>query len=391
MKAKSTTLTVGLLWHSISSDNLGVGALTLGQMALITEAAQRRGTKVRFIIIGTRGGTPYPIEDYEIAATAEFALRAFKAGKFGAISLLRKCDIVFDIGEGDSFADIYGNKRLAIQVLGKALSRLFGRPLVLSPQTIGPFKSGLGRALGNVGMRMAIRIYARDPLSLELLRSAGFAGRSQEVMDVAFALPFERPVHKQDGRIRIGLNVSGLLYHGGYSGANQFGLTVDYRELIDRSIAFFLAQTVAEVFLVPHVNSDAVEVEDDLRASQKLANRNPGLQVAPRFVSPSAAKSFISGLDFFTGARMHACIAAFSSGVPVIPMAYSRKFNGLFNSLGYSHVLDCLTFSTQGGFDLLAKGFEQRTQLKLAVDEGNAIAQRKLEKYVTELAAVLPV
>ena len=41
----------------------------------------------------------------------------------------------------------------------------------------------------------------------------------------------------------------------------------------------------------------------------------PGTVLAPRFSTPSEAKTYIAGLDFFMGARMHACIAAFSSGV----------------------------------------------------------------------------
>ena len=46
-------------------------------------------------------------------------------------------------------------------------------------------------------------------------------------------------------------------------------------------------------------------------------------------------------MNFFVGARMHACIAAFSSGVPTVPMAYSRKFTGLFTeTLGYNCLCD---------------------------------------------------
>ena len=67
-----------------------------------------------------------------------------------------------------------------------------------------------------------------------------------------------------------------------------------------------------------------------------LRARYPRAIVAPAFRTPVEAKSYIAGMDFFAGARMHACIAAVSSGVPVYPLAYSRKFNGLFvETLGY--------------------------------------------------------
>ena len=62
------------------------------------------------------------------------------------------------------------------------------------------------------------------------------------------------------------------------------------------------------------------------------------------------------------GARMHACIAAFSSGVPVVPMAYSRKFEGLFGSLGYDRTVDCTADSAERSWRILA-AYEARVAL----------------------------
>jgi len=390
MQSAREPIVVGLLWHSLTSNNLGVGALTFGQMALVTEAAKRKGVDVSFAVIGTRGGTPYPVEEYAIAGSGEFALRAFKSGNFSALRLLQQSDIVLDIGEGDSFADIYGNKRLFIHVVAKGIARLLGKPLVLSPQTIGPFKSGVGKRLGGIGMSLARRIYARDHLSRAVLNDAGLAHKSQEVIDVAFALPFRKPTRTGDSRVRVGINVSGLLFSRGYSGKNEFGLTVDYPVLIERICRELAQRSDLDVYLVPHVISDDILAEDDLRASQTLVEAIPGLKLAPRFGSPIEAKSFISSLDFFTGARMHACIAAFSSGVPVIPMAYSRKFNGLFNSLGYPFVIDCLIATTDEAHRGFTDAFERRAELSAAVDAGNLVAGKKLALYVDELSELLP-
>ena len=48
----------------------------------------------------------------------------------------------------------------------------------------------------------------------------------------------------------------------------------------------------------------------------------------------SEVKWCISKLDWFVGSRMHATIAALSSGVPCAAIAYSRKFRGVFATLG---------------------------------------------------------
>jgi len=118
-------------------------------------------------------------------------------------------------------------------------------------------------------------------------------------------------------------------------------------------------------------------VEDDLKACEELAEAYPGAKVAPAFTAPSEAKSYISGLDFFMGARMHSCIAAFSSGVPVVPMAYSRKFAGLFGSLGYNYTVDCTSEPSDVIIDRIMQAYENRA---VVAEEMNAAFARGLEK-----------
>ena len=83
------------------------------------------------------------------------------------------------------------------------------------------------------------------------------------------------------------------------------------------------------------------------------------------FLTPIDAKDYISGLDFFMGSRMHATIAAFSSGVPVVPIAYSRKFNGLFkDTLEYEYMVDLKNSSNEEAFTMIKSSFEKRMNLK---------------------------
>ena len=44
------TISMGLLWHSLSSGNLGVGALTESQLALMCQAAEEASVRCRFIV-----------------------------------------------------------------------------------------------------------------------------------------------------------------------------------------------------------------------------------------------------------------------------------------------------------------------------------------------------
>lgn len=380
-------LTVGLLWHSVSSDNLGVGALTMAQMSIIDRAAAGADRAVRFIVFGWAGAKNYG-DGAAIEAVIPVQRNFFLPGRSPFIAGVRRCDVVFDIGEGDSFADLYGLRRFAYLLGTKAIVLALGKPLVMSPQTIGPFKRWLPRSLACAVMRRCLRVYARDGQSLEYLHRLRADANAREATDVAFRLPFARPPRAAFGRPRVGLNVSGLLYNGGYTGDNQFRLNIDYARLVHTLIETLLARGDCEIHLVGHVFSETFAIEDDYRVCEQLCNRYPGLRLAPRFASPAQAKSCIAGFDFFVGARMHACIAAFSAGVPVVPMAYSRKFNGLFQSLGYPYLADCRASPEPAILELILDALGRRDELRLRIEQGNLNAERKLasyERYVTKI------
>lgn len=380
-------LTVGLLWHSLSSSNLGVGALTLSQMAIVERAAARINKKVQFRVFGTISDENYG-ELPNIVSVCGVERNFIAPWKSPFLSQIRQCEVVLDIGEGDSFTDIYGGERFGYLTGTKFATWILRRPLILSPQTIGPFNGVATRAVANFIMRRSQRVIARDHLSMEYLH-ANRINNSDEAIDVAFALPYRRETIKRADKIRVGINVSGLLYHGGYTRNNQFGLSLDYAELTHKMLDWFCARQDCEIYLVSHVVPTNFEVENDLLVSQALKARYPNVNVVDKFISPIDAKTFISTMDFFVGARMHACIAAFSSGVPVVPLAYSRKFNGLFESLNYPYFGDCKKDSQEKVLSLVQDAFTQRNELKLRVDIGNQLAQTKLGKYEDYIVEVL--
>lgn len=358
----SKTVTFGLLWHSMNSDNLGVGALTVSHIAIVEAACRKAGVTPRFIVIGWTDPKPFYFTRPDLEVV-QLRMKDFIRPN-GLWATFRRCDIVLDIGGGDSFADIYGPGRIWRMLAGQNIAMLAGRPFVLSPQTIGPFSRAWARRLALNVMRRARAVASRDALSVAFARKIGFSGRLIEASDVAFRLPYDQPDDADGGRIRVGVNVSGLLMNGGYTGGNMFGLTVDYPELAKAMLDHFAAIPDVELHLVGHVVSDSQEVEDDYRASLALAEAYPGVQVAPAFKTPSEAKSYIARMDFFVGARMHACIAALSSGVPVMPTAYSRKFAGVFGAIGYDHCADC---KSETGDEVLRKvrdAFDDRASLK---------------------------
>lgn len=377
-------LTICLLWHSTNSANLGIGALTVSQIAIIEGVAAEIGREVRFITLGWADpDPPYVVGPRVRGVGLRMRDLARPGGKL--VEVLSTCDVVLDIGAGDSFADIYGARRFTLQAVSKARALLAGKPLVLSPQTFGPFSRSWARRTARSLIGHARLVATRDSLSTAYLREIGHEGPVLEATDVAMRLPFT-PQPRDGAKLRIGVNVSGLLFHGGYTRANMFSLAADYPALMRRLVSTLAARPGVEVHLVGHVLPGESHLEDDETVGRRIAAEVPGVVTAPRFRSPSEAKTYISGLDFFCGARMHACIAALSSGVPVVPMAYSRKFAGLFGTLGYGMGADLRTQDADTVVATIAQALENRDALRASAMSAMAESERRLGLYEAALA-----
>lgn len=288
-----------------------------------------------------------------------------------AKGIYRHADFIFDIGQGDSFADIYGKRRFDWIYNNYRLGMKYHKPYCILPQTIGPFKEPKIREQAREGMEYASCVMVRDKQSYDYVKGLLPNKPVTEIIDVAFFMPYTR---KEFGRdfVHVGLNVSALLWHGGYTGDNQFGLKADYPSLVRSVMDYFLEQGNVKVHLIPHVVGGERHVENDYAVSYDLFEEygHPNLVLSPLFLDPIAAKNYIAGMDFFMGARMHSTIAAFSSGVPVFPMAYSRKFNGLFaDTLQYPHMADMKAQADGEILDSIKGCYARRDELKRQIDE----------------------
>ncbi|WP_419815079.1 polysaccharide pyruvyl transferase family protein [Glacieibacterium sp.] len=372
---------IGLAWHSTRSSNLGVGALTVGNMALASAAAMRVGLDAQFVVFSPRETGPPYVEDVETRVIDG----RYMTSRKGFLADVGNLDIMLDIGAGDSFTDIYPRKRFLYLWGTKALTVARSVPLIFSPQTIGPFTKVFETRLAAWALNRAAAVFARDPLSFAALKDLAPRAPGFQVIDVAFALPFTAQP-KAEEKVRVGLNISGLLYNRGYSGGNEFGIEVDYRALNHLLIERFAAMPGVEVHLVGHVFAPNQPRDDDGATADALAAQYPGLVRAPHFTTPGEAKSYISGLDFLVGGRMHATIAAYSSGVPVVPISYSRKFEGLFGGLGYKWLVPVRGLSTEAAADYVIDAFERRAELATDIGKGLKVVEQGLETYIAELA-----
>ncbi|MFC1888627.1 polysaccharide pyruvyl transferase family protein [Thermodesulfobacteriota bacterium] len=292
------------------------------------------------------------------------------------LKCLKKADFVGDISGGDSFSDIYGLHRLLLGTLPSLIAILMRKDLVLLPQTYGPYKSAIARIVARFILSRAHRIYSRDTQSITIVRDLlGKQAEKKAIVscpDVAFSLMIREPANlaidpqlsSQDGQVLVGFNVSGLLYIGGYTRKNMFGLRCDYPELVRHLLARLLDIAGIHVLLVPHTFGSAPQ--DDQGACRRaweavVPEVKDRVHLLTGEYDQNEIKAIIGRCDFFIGSRMHACIAALSQGIPSIGLAYSRKFLGVFDMVGMSNmVLDMRQMSAEELIERCLSQFEER-------------------------------
>ena len=274
---------------------------------------------------------------------------------------LKQCDIIFDVTMGDSFSDLYSESYYYNLTIQKKLAEFLGKKYILLPQTYGPFLSKKSANIAKKILEKADKIYCRDSISGNILEKFGI-NNSVLTSDMAFILPYDKDLFQFSSKDKIGLNISGLLYKGGFNSENQFGLLLNYRELIDKIVKTISLEK--EVHLIPHVVDPKKDAyDDDYKVCNMLHDRYPNTVLAPAFDTPIQAKSYISNMDIFIGSRMHSTIASFSSGVVTIPISYSRKFEGLYNSLNYPYIINARAESTDSAFKNIRKFIQEKEKL----------------------------
>ena len=149
-------ITVGLIWHSSNSPNLGVGALTVSQMHIVDSLAHDLGLSVRYIIMTAKDNFPHYIQGDNVELFGMRTVDLVRPDRL--LARVMKCDFILDIGAGDSFADIYGTGRIRRMLTSKFVIHAARKPLVLSPQTMGPFEPGRTRDFAMASVLSLIHI-----------------------------------------------------------------------------------------------------------------------------------------------------------------------------------------------------------------------------------------
>lgn len=318
----------------------------------------------------------------------------------------QECNVYFQANllidlSGDTITEDYGPLVLFSHCIPILIANCFGKPVVLFGQTIGPF------TWSKPFMRWLLKrcnfIIARDEFTYSYLQELGMAyNHLGSSIDMAFLLGTAsasqaRAIQAETGynperRLTLGMTVSrqfkNFVEKHSQRPSNK-GFFDTMSEVIDR----FIETHNAQVVLFAHVTGPTERLDDrvishELRRHCRHADR---VIVIDKDLNPRAIKALIARCNIFCGSRMHSNIAATTSGVPTIAMAYSVKSRGIMKRMGMEDwVVEIPQLTTKYLFkrlnDLLAHSDDIRVQLEACMPSLREQAANNIEviKHILE-------
>jgi colanic acid/amylovoran biosynthesis protein len=256
---------------------------------------------------------------------------------------MREAALVIDLS-GDMLTEDYGVHVAYSHYLPILDAFALGKPVVLCAQSVGPFRwtSPLARMI----FERAALVTLRDSISLEHLERIGVRNPNTHLTaDMAFLLDpasEERvdAISAAEGldwgkRPALGVSLSGLINEH-YVRRNPAGRSAAFVPLLAKALDTIAAELDVDVVFVPHVTGPARSKDD--RVTARAVGREmkqPWRSIGGDY-GPDELKGLISRFSIFLGARMHANIAALSSGVPTVAISYSHKTEGIMQSFEQS-------------------------------------------------------
>ncbi|MFG0257214.1 MAG: polysaccharide pyruvyl transferase family protein [Phycisphaerales bacterium JB043] len=425
MADASRATRIGLVGAAPSTGNLGVTALCYSVLDALFE--RMPDLDVTVFDYGRGPGRSHQFDSHTVSLegatlskrfyASECLWNMWVASKVGgawnnSVRAMRDSDAIIDMSGGDSFTDLYGPRIFRAMTMRKRIAIESGTPLILGPQTYGPFGTPRAQSIASGIVRDARMCWARDARSYELLKDllgdAFDAARHKLGVDCAFLLPVRDVDDSMQGLWRewlavtpqerqapvIGLNVSGLLANDPDAAHAQYGFRARYVDVILGLIERVLDHSDARLLLIPHVDPTGRDPESDVDACESVfrhidSTHSDRVAMVPAMRDPRQIKWAISRCDWFCGTRMHSTIAGLSTRVATTAIAYSPKTRGVFETCGVADaVIDPRELDTQDVIDGLWSWWERRDELRRALEKGLSDVKNRARTQMDDIASL---
>ena len=322
----------------------------------------------------------------------------------GKLCHYRDADVIIHLG-GDLYSDDKGLTTVVEHSKEILMGIMLRKPVAIYAESLGPFRGKLSSWLARLTLNRVSLITVRENISKEnILRIKVVRPSIYVTADPAFLLEPESPERVKTMLCKlgydgtgplIGLIISEDIYAKGhirsYNRA-KFIYSIGQYILPERLLSFALNSRIgqknrlkvidsiaevgasisnclieqlnATVILIPNATNPVFDIDEINRRIFKLTKNKSRIRVI-EFAACSAReiKGLIGQCDLFIGSKMHACIAAWSQGVPAIAIASSHKYYGVALPIGQERYV-CESVTMREIFDKIQEAYNRRQEIR---------------------------
>jgi colanic acid/amylovoran biosynthesis protein len=313
--------------------------------------------------------------------------RIFRTGSEVFEPYLSEAAAALAVG-GDAYSLDYG-----IPVQAFADNRIILRhrkPVIIWGASVGPFsKNQKFEKFAARELKKVTLICARESETVSYLKELGISENVRLMSDPAFVLE-PRQIDISEGGLDIitkpciGINLS-LLIERYWKGEDS------WFNCVLKNLKTVLERIDMPILFVPHVvvpgRGDQVFMKKIMEQLEPFSNR---LVLLDTKYDCQEIKWVISHLTAFIGTRWHSVIAALSSQVPTISIAYSMKARGINKDI-FGHLDWCVSFEKLRDnilYDTLANLLNSQSQVKKHLADVMPAYQQRAKnaaKYIREV------
>lgn len=316
-------------------------------------------------------------------------LKPFYRGE--AIEHMKNCDLVIshsdeNFKEGASLLPL--NLHWVMTSWSMLMSRTwevlvaksFRKPVVMFPNSVGPFRTWIGRNLSRFSLGNCEYILIRDAISYKIVDALGV--KSRKILTFDTALLFNPPrKNMPDGFPRPLMGVSPGIYTHSLSKEKVRQYILGHAKALDAAIEKYGFSVV----LLPHYVSgfryDDLEVCKSIL--REMRNKNRVRIISTNIVDEF--KLFLGHMDMIISSKMHPAILGASGFVPVLCIAYDHKQTGFFERLNMAEcVFDIRMFSYDELLSKIDYVWTRNDQLRALLKEHIPTWQKDVEGAIRQ-------
>lgn len=252
------------------------------------------------------------------------------------VHALSTADLVVSLGGGylNARATLAADLSIAFLLFPLWIAQRLGVPVILAPQSFGPFPHWQQRMIVRQVLNASSAIVAREAISVSMLEGIGI--RTRRIVRGADGAFTFRGRSTRRWRHDLGITASTTLVLVTVRRFLDQPHQQTYEDTMASAIRHILVDPACTVILVPQVtctdpDDDDGLVNDRIAATiddpRLMSLRGNGLDHHDLFALYGSA-------DFIIGTRFHSVIFGLCSGVPCVAIEYDHKTRGIMEDLG---------------------------------------------------------